>query len=607
LATRPNVSVAMSGTVSLRDTVIVQAATVAGIRFGVVFVLLASVATTNYRCLKSVEVRFGTQSLLIGGNGAGKSSIIEAIDKVFGVGRRGYGFAEEDLSSGATELVVDFEIRPDDGTQFSPEEHALFETHVDIDAEGNEVVRVRVVAGFEEDGLFRSRGEFVKEDGDSDGILDADTRTSIAFFYLPAARDARREFEDRAGLWSRIATMLEQADDPERLADLTAAAGRDLVEAVLGEERLDNVATTVAGFLSVMYGSGLQAELRATAIDFRTLLRRTALVVGNGAEKTPLEQHSTGLQTLALFGLFTAYLETSGGILLAAGLEEPEIHLAPHVARSLVNRTRGSGRQVVFTSHSPAISDRIPISDITVLRRTDNGTVARRVQAGVFDDEELQRIQRELGAIGTEFLFARSVLFSEGPSETGAIPEFAAKCGVDFDLLGVSIVSINGGGFKPWLKLCGPDGFDIPHAVLCDNDANLPKLVATLDQLGRLPTGIDPTQPIGAAQRAVLATDGYLAWSEVDLESYLVAEGGYAHFEEAADFLYGAGNLAAFRTAKALTDDAETIRKYVKRRSVRKPELAAECARRFATVPEEMMAVIEHVASLATASYLTGL
>ena len=567
---------------------------------------LAGLKTSNYRCLSAVVVHFGTQSLLIGGNGAGKTSIVEAIDKVFGAGRRGYGFVEEDLAPGAEHLIVEFEIRPDDGEEFSPDEHALFETHVDLDTNSAEVVRVRITAGYEEDGVFRSRGEYLKEDGHPDGVFDTDTRDAVTFFYLPAARDAQREFDDRAGLWSRLAALLQQADDPDRLDTLTAEAGRELVEAVLGTERLQTLAETVSGFMSVMYGNGLEAELRATPVDLRTLLRRTALLVGHGADKTPLAHHSTGLQTLALFGLFTAYLDTTGGHLLAAGLEEPEIHLAPHVARSLVNKTRASGRQVLFTSHSPAISDRIPISDITVLRRTDAGTVARRVQPGLFNEEELRRVQRELTTIGTEFLFSRSVLFTEGPSETGAIPEFAAKFGVDFDLFGVSIVSVSGGAFLPWLKLCGPTGFHIPHAVLCDNDLNLPKLVKMLAKVSRIPAGVDATKPIGLHERGLLAAEGYFAWSEVDLESYLVAQGGYAHFTAAADFLYGNGDLSAFRAAKGFTDDAETIRHYTKQNKIRKPELAAECAKRFTSVPAEMEAIIKYVADLAKASYLTG-
>ena len=59
---------------------------------------------SNYRCLKDVEIRFDGRSLLIGGNGAGKTSVLEAIDKVFGAGRRGFSFTEEDLAADTDEI-----------------------------------------------------------------------------------------------------------------------------------------------------------------------------------------------------------------------------------------------------------------------------------------------------------------------------------------------------------------------------------------------------------------------------------------------------------------------------------------------------------------------
>ncbi len=568
---------------------------------------LSRIRMRDYRCHASVDITLGQRTLLIGGNGAGKTSVLEAIDKVLGAGRRNYGFREQDLAPGADELQIDLEIRPDDGLTFTAAEHGLFETHVDVEDDVREVVRVRAIAGFEDDGVFRSRGVFVKADGNADGNFDQATRSLLNFFFLPAARDARREFDDRAGLWSRLTDLLEAAHDPARLDTLTSAAGQELVGAVLGEDRLNELGSTVQRFVSTMYGdTNLEAELRATAVDFRSLMRGTSLVVGRAGQLVPLTEHSTGVQTLALFGLFRAFLDTAGGHLVATGLEEPEIHLAPHVARSLVALASESGHQVILTSHSPAISDAVPIGEVRVLRRTTVGTVARALDGDLFDSEELARIQRELRSVGTEFLFSRAVLLCEGASERGALPEFGRKHGVDLDLTGVSVLSIGGSGFGPYLKLLGPSGFDIPHVVVCDNDAALAKLVQTLDQLGRLPENVSSKDALDANSLALLRSAGFFSWTTGDLERYLVGAGGYPFFEEAADFLYGAGDLARFRASKVsegvVDDDSEIIGRYVNLRRIRKPELAAECAARFIGVPAEVGRLLEFVQELTTLS-----
>ena len=564
---------------------------------------LSRMRLRGYRCMSDTELSLSRHSLLIGGNGTGKTSILEAIDKVFGAGRRGYGFREQDVATGAAKLIIDFELCPDDGQAFTREEHAMFETHVEFGDDGSEMVLIRVVAGREEDGVFRSRGTFTKSDDEPDGVLDNRTRTLIGFFYLPSARDARREFEDARGLWSRLAGLLETASDPERLEQLTVEAGRELVVAVLGEDRLNNLSETLEKFVAAMYGDPqIRAELRATAIDVRTLLREMSLVVGTPGDLLPLYQQSTGLQTLALFGLFRAYLETAAGYLLGAGLEEPEIHLAPHVARALVSLAREPQNQLVLTTHSPTIASTFSVRDIRVLRAGANGTSVHEVSSELFDQEEEARLHRELRTLGTEFLFARSVLLCEGESERGALPEFAAKMGVDLDSLGVSVLPVGGGGFLPFLKLLGPEGFDIPHAVVCDNDGTLRTLLRNLATLGLLPQCIERQSEVDANTLDVLSNQGYFVWPSGDLETYLVEQGGYACFEAAADFLYGQGHLASFRAGKladGIDDDVRIIRQYVQRRGVRKPELAAECAMRFSMVPSEVAAIVRHLTSLA--------
>jgi hypothetical protein len=464
-----------------------------------------------------------------------------------------------------------------------------------------------VAAGIEDDGVFRGHGVFLKQDGDEDGVLDAQTRSQISFFFLPAVRDAEREFDDRGGLWARLASLLESANDPELVAELASTAGRDLVAAILGEDRLADLATTVQLFVSAMYGvNGVDAELRATALDYHTLLRRVVLLVGRSGQLTPLGQHSTGLQTLALFGLFRAYLTSAGGHLLAAGLEEPEVHLSPHVARALVDLATQPDTQIIFTTHSPVISDRLSLSEILVLRGSDHGTVVRSLPDGLFDAEQLARLRRDVRSVGTEFLFGRTVLLCEGPSELGAFPEFAAKMGRDLDRLGVTLVPVGGSGFEPLLKLLGPNAFDVPHIVVCDSDSALKGLIRSLERLGRCPAGVSSRVVVGG-QRALLAASGVFAWSEKDLETYLVTAGGYEAFERAATFLYPDNGLATFRrrevtAAHVPDDDSAVVAAYVRQRGIRKPELAAEAARRFSSVPDEVRQVLEYACDLASAN-----
>ncbi len=566
-------------------------------------VRLARIKFANYRCLRDVEVAFDQRTVLIGANGAGKTSILDALDKTFGSGRRGYGFRESDLSDPDLELVVEYTLVPNDGDTFTADEHALFETHVDVVGDV-EVVLVRVVAGHEEDGVFRSRGYFLKSDGEEDGAFDVATRSAIGFFFLGASRDSQREFDDRGGLWARLSSLLEAAHDPEAVESLTADAGRQLVEAVLGEHRLGELAETVERFVAVLPTEvALSAELRATSVDFRSLLRGTSLVVGAGDELLPLRDHSTGLQSLALFGLFRAFLQTTGGGLLAVGLEEPEIHLAPHVGRSLVALASEPGYQVIFTSHAPSITDAVELREIRVLRGTSAGTEVRAVGDGLFDIEELARLNRELRLAGTEFLFARAVLLCEGASELGALPEFARKLACDLDRSGISVLPVGGGGFEPFLKLLGPEGFDIPHCVVCDNDQTFGTLRKVLDRLDRLPKGVAAKGPLDAEGLERMARAGLFTYPSGDIESVMVAADGYDSFVAAADLLYGQGTLEAFRLRHVSDggddDDATVVQQFGKKRGIRKPELAAEAASRMSSVPDELAAVIKHTIDLA--------
>ena len=84
---------------------------------------LAHVRVKNFRSLRDVSVAFGPHTALIGGNGAGKSSILKAIEKFYAP----RGLEPDDYFGRDTTLPVEIEVTFSD---LSPQEHAAFESRV---------------------------------------------------------------------------------------------------------------------------------------------------------------------------------------------------------------------------------------------------------------------------------------------------------------------------------------------------------------------------------------------------------------------------------------------------------------------------------------------
>ena len=530
---------------------------------------------------------------------------------MFGAGRTGYGFDLSDLAGGSDgdrTVAVEIEIRPSDGHSFTPDEHQIFESHVDFDDHQSELVMVRAESAVDAEGVFRTHTRFMKLDGLDDGPVDRAVRERVSFFYLPAIRDARRELSERDGLWARLTDALRGASDPDRLSEVAERAGRELAGAVFGDDRLEEMAKQISDLINkTLYSAQpvVGAEFSAAPLDYRAVLRRFAVLIRNGQDGAPLDlsRHSAGIQTLALFALFRAYLETQGGSVLAIGIEEPENHLSPHALRSMVRLLLDEDAQVILSTHSPVVAGQMDPMDAVILRRRGRTSVARVVASDKFDAEEQLRIGRIVRATSSEFLFANAVLLVEGESEKGALPEFARQAGVDLDELGVSVVGVGGPIPGMLLRLIGEECLQIPHAVVVDNDENVRKLLRSLKDLGELPVQVDAAKP----DQALLEQLGIFWWEVGDFEQYLVSCDGYPAFEHASAELYPDLTLSDFRQQLALkgspADEISAVTAYVGLRRIRKPELAAQTARQFGElglpVPPQIDGIVKHSVVLA--------
>jgi len=164
------------------------------------------------------------------------------------------------------------------------------------------------------------------------------------------------------------------------------------------------------------------------------------------------------------------------------------------------------------------------------LRRTSDGTATEAVSSATLDLEpaEIADIERYLDVSRGEILFAKGVLLVEGDAEEYLIPILAALNDFQMDELGISVCSVAGTHFSPYLKFLGPSGLNIPCAIITDMD----------------PSGDDESDGIPRVRRLLEFLDSD-ALSEItddsDLEALAKTHGIFltAHTLEVALFACG--------------------------------------------------------------------
>jgi putative ATP-dependent endonuclease of the OLD family len=575
---------------------------------------ILSVRYRNFRALRDVTIPLRRNTILVGPNNVGKTSVLEGLEHALGLGRRAYAFDDRDVSEGV-DPRVGFEVRltlgPRDGDHFGADEVALFGMHVDV-VDGKHRLFV-VVAGRldDEEGIFRTRLRFAMSDEKDHGSVSAVEREALGILLLPAIREARHEFGERGGLWPRLGADSEISEVTRAdLDQMGLEVGERVVKAILGDAEATQVSESMTGLMSsVLYADEATPTIAysVTSGDLAQALRdvEVRVTIPSHSQGRRVGDLSVGTQSVAMFGLFGAYAQAAEARLVMVGIEEPEAHLHPHATRAIVQHLGQLGFQTVVTTHSTAVTDAADPRSIVRLRRRGLETTAHSIGPAVLSDSEARAIQRMVADVGSDFLFARAVLLSEGSSERLALPRFAAGLGHDFDILGITVVPVYGNSFRAFARLLGRDGLDIPFARLSDLDAAVRTMKGAVVD-GTLPDGTEQLAPDVA--RATALPLGVFWWSAGDFEDCLLAAGAGSLYVDAIAEAYGDRHLEGFATAsgRQLPADPASDHAFLKavlRSKVSKPLLAQRVAELFIergiALPAEVREVVEYVAELA--------
>lgn len=464
----------------------------------------------SFRCFgpQQTEVVLGPSLIaLVGDNGTGKTALMQALQRMFGVTSEQRRVRRQDFHVPCDEVerpvartlvieaVVAFpELDADDENPAVP----AFFRNMAADESGNLKVRLRLEATWSDDGTldgaieesFSAVQTFgVFEETDRQQLRGAD-RSRIQLVYIPATRDGASQVTAfvRGRLWRAI-------NWSQDVKDSLTGAGDEVNQAFSGEAAVSSISTAVTRRWQQLHSAGTDTMPIFRPVDTRwqEFIRRVEVVfhpTEDGNDRA-LEDLSDGQRSLFHLALVAATLDIEARLtgndvpegfaeagvslptLTIVALEEPENNLAPFYLSRIIKQVQdiaaGSNAQAIVSSHSPSILARVDPSNVRHFRLGLRSRCSEVRRISLPDgDEDASKFIREAVRAYPELYFARYVILGEGATEEVVLPLLAKAMDFPIDRSFVAVVPLGGRHVNHLWRLL--TDLAVPYATLLDLD-----------------------------------------------------------------------------------------------------------------------------------------